>query len=58
MSEFLPITMDEVRSRGWDCVDFVCVTGDSYVDHPSFGIAIISRVIEKRGLPRRHTSAA
>ena len=41
--------MDEVRSRGWDCVDFVCVTGDSYVDHPSFGIAIISRVIENEG---------
>jgi uncharacterized radical SAM protein YgiQ len=41
--------MDEVRERGWDAVDFVCVTGDAYVDHPSFGIAIISRLLERLG---------
>jgi hypothetical protein len=41
---FLPMTSEEVKSRGWDYVDFVFITGDSYVDHPSFGVSIISRV--------------
>lgn len=49
MSNFLPLTTEEMRSRGWERPDFVCVTGDSYVDHPSFGIAIISRLIESMG---------
>ena len=47
--DFLPVTMDEVRARGWDAPDFVYVTGDAYVDHPSFGLAIISRVLEQAG---------
>ncbi len=38
-----------MTARGWDEVDFVCVTGDAYVDHPSFGIAIISRLLESKG---------
>ncbi len=46
---FLPITRDEMEARGWDCADVVLVTGDAYVDHPSFGIAIISRVLEACG---------
>ncbi|MGI6217896.1 MAG: YgiQ family radical SAM protein [Coriobacteriales bacterium] len=46
---FLPINMDEVRERGWDGVDFVYVCGDAYVDHPSFGSAIISRLLEANG---------
>ena len=46
---FLPLTVEEMRERGWDEVDAVCVTGDAYVDHPSFGIAIISRLIESLG---------
>lgn len=46
---FLPITIEEVRERGWSDVDFVLVTGDSYVDHPAFGTAIISRVLESEG---------
>ncbi len=46
---FLPITKEEMNSRGWDYVDFVFVTGDSYVDHPSFGISILSRVLEAKG---------
>lgn len=46
---FLPITKEEMTARGWDRPDFVCVTGDAYVDHPSFGIAIISRVLEHEG---------
>ena len=46
---FLPMNADEVRERGWDSVDFVYVCGDSYVDHPSFGAAIITRVLEYCG---------
>ena len=46
---FLPVTAADVRARGWDGVDFVYVTGDAYVDHPSFGVAIISRVLEDAG---------
>lgn len=46
---FLPMTMEEVKQRGWEQVDFVYITGDSYVDHPSFGCAIISRVLEAKG---------
>ena len=46
---FLPVTAEEVRERGWEQPDFVLVTGDAYVDHPSFGTAIISRVLESRG---------
>lgn len=49
MSDFLPINKDEMLERGWDCVDFVYVTGDSYVDHPSFGASIITRVLENKG---------
>ncbi|MEG1849143.1 MAG: YgiQ family radical SAM protein, partial [Oscillospiraceae bacterium] len=49
MSDFLPVTPREVAARGWDAVDFVCVTGDAYVDHPSFGLAIISRLLERLG---------
>ena len=46
---FLPVTAQEMRALGWDAPDFVYVTGDAYVDHPSFGLAIISRVLEKNG---------
>lgn len=47
--EFLPTTRDEMHARGWDQCDFVYVCGDAYVDHPSFGMAIISRVLEAHG---------
>ena len=47
--DFLPITKQEMLNRGWDCCDFVYVIGDAYVDHPSFGHAIISRVLENAG---------
>ena len=46
---FLPLTVKEMRSRGWECADIIIVTGDAYVDHPSFGTAIISRVLEAAG---------
>ena len=47
--DFLPVCADDVAQRGWSDVDFVYVTGDAYVDHPSFGVAIISRVLEAAG---------
>ncbi len=46
---FLPINRKDMMERGWDQVDFVLVTGDAYVDHPSFGTSIISRVLESHG---------
>ena len=46
---FLPISANEVQERGWAEVDFVYVCGDAYVDHPSFGAAIITRVLEEQG---------
>ena len=46
---FLPLTADEASERGWNEVDFVYVCGDAYVDHPSFGCAIITRLLEANG---------
>lgn len=46
---FLPITKKEMTALGWEKPDFIIVTGDAYVDHPSFGTAIISRVLEAEG---------
>ena len=46
---FLPINKEEMLARGWHYVDFVYVSGDAYVDHPSFGAAIITRVLENAG---------
>ena len=46
---FLPVSAADVSARGWSDVDFVYVTGDAYVDHPSFGVSIISRVLEAEG---------
>lgn len=49
MSQFLPVTKKDMEARGWEQLDFVYVTGDAYVDHSSFGTAIISRLLESRG---------
>ena len=49
MSEFLPITLDDIEKRGWNQIDFLFVSGDAYVDHPSFGPAVICRVLESKG---------
>ena len=49
MAEFLPISKEDMNRRGWTQCDFVYVVGDAYVDHPSFGHAIISRVLESHG---------
>ncbi len=47
--EPLPMTRREVEARGWDAVDVVLVSGDAYVDHPSFGLAVVGRVLEAAG---------
>jgi len=46
---FLPMTKIEMLDRGWEAPDFVLITGDAYIDHPSFGAAIISRILESHG---------
>lgn len=46
---FLPVSREDMNERGIDQLDFICVTGDAYIDHPTFGIAIISRMIEAAG---------
>lgn len=47
--KFLPVTAKEMKERGWDRADFIYVSGDAYVDHSSFGMAIITRLLEKKG---------
>lgn len=49
MGDFLPINRQEMEARGWQQPDFVYISGDAYVDHPSFGAAIICRVLESHG---------
>lgn len=49
MNGFLPVTKEDMTARGWDAPDFVYVSGDAYVDHPSFGVSIITRVLENSG---------
>ena len=49
VKDFLPICREDMEKRGWDELDFLYIVGDAYVDHPSFGHAIISRVLEKHG---------
>ena len=49
MNDFLPVCREDMEKRGWEQPDFVYVTGDAYVDHSSFGTAIISRVLERYG---------
>ncbi len=49
-SLFLPLTTDEMRARGWEQADIILVTGDAYIDHPSFGTAILGRLAESMGL--------
>ena len=46
---FLPVSRQDMQSRGWEWYDFLVITGDAYVDHPSFGTAIISRLLEQEG---------
>ena len=46
---FLPTTLKEVRARGWDQLDVILFTGDAYIDHPSFGAAVVGRLLEAEG---------
>lgn len=48
-AQFLPTTPEAVRARGWDGIDVLFVTGDAYIDHPSFAMALLGRVLEKAG---------
>jgi len=47
--QFLPTTQEEMHDRGWDACDIILVTGDAYVDHPSYGASLIGRVLENAG---------
>lgn len=49
MERFLPISLKEIADRGWEQLDFLFISGDAYVDHPSFGPAVICRVLESQG---------
>ena len=49
ITDWLPLTMKEVETRGWEDIDVVLISGDAYVDHPSFGTAVIGRIIEDEG---------
>ena len=49
MKQFIPISREEIAERGWEQIDFLFISGDAYVDHPSFGPAVICRVLEAQG---------
>ena len=49
IAPFLPMSREEMRSLGWDSCDIVIVTGDAYIDHPSFGMALVGRLLEAQG---------
>ncbi|KJJ84105.1 radical SAM protein [Candidatus Omnitrophus magneticus] len=49
MNKFLPISQNDLRERSWSGLDIILITGDAYVDHPSYGVSVISRVLENRG---------
>ena len=49
VKDFLPISREDMKKRGWEQCDFVYICGDAYVDHSSFGMAIITRILESRG---------
>jgi uncharacterized radical SAM protein YgiQ len=50
ISDWIPVTVKETRAKGYDTLDVIIVSGDAYVDHPSFGTAIIARILKKQGL--------
>ncbi len=49
MDDFLPVSESDMRRRGWDELDVILITGDAYVDHPAYGVALIGRVLESHG---------
>jgi hypothetical protein len=50
VKDFLPISREDMKKRGWQQCDFVYICGDAYVDHSSFGMAIITRLLERLAL--------
>ena len=50
LTDWLPTTKKEVELRGWDELDVILFSGDAYIDHPSFGAAVIGRILEAEGL--------
>ena len=51
---FLPMSKSEMEELGWDSCDIIIVTADAYVDHPSFGMAVVGRLLEAQGLSLIH----
>ncbi|WP_224984937.1 YgiQ family radical SAM protein [Geomonas agri] len=49
-SRFIPISLSEAKARGWNELDVIFVSGDAYVDHPSFGVPLLARLLESKGL--------
>ena len=49
IAPFLPTTQADMEARGWDSCDVIIVTGDAYIDHPSFGMALVGRLLEAQG---------
>jgi len=49
ITDWLPLTKKEVEKRGWEQLDVILISGDAYVDHPSFGTAVIGRIMESAG---------
>lgn len=49
LTNWLPTNIKEIKLRGWEYIDIIIISGDAYVDHPSFGTAVISRILEKYG---------
>ena len=50
MKEFLPISQEDINARGWEQIDFLFISGDAYVDHPSFGTGCYLSCIRSAGL--------
>src|SRR5665647_1212012 len=50
ITDWIPVTVKEAKAKGYETLDVIIVSGDAYVDHPSFGTAIIARILEKQGL--------
>ena len=57
LTDWLPTTKKEIELRGWDELDVILFSGDAYVDHPSFGAAVLGRILEGTRIESRHSSA-
>ena len=57
VTDWLPTSAKEVKQRGWEELDVILFSGDAYVDHPSFGAAVIGRILEAEGLKGGHSTS-